>query len=134
MNEIVGLSKRERDRLVVSRQVKQGKLTRQAAAEQLALSARWISKLMKRLRSEGGKGLAHRLRAKPSNNGHGAALREQKLAQEHALAVNRETLRQWRSAEKRWKPKRQKLTKAHVRRPRRRHRGELVQWDASARQ
>jgi hypothetical protein len=119
-----------------------------AAAEQLGLSPRWVKKLMARLRGEGDKGLAHRLRAKPSNNGHGAALREQALAfireryndygptlasevlaKEHAIAVNRETLRQWMSAEKLWKPRRQKLKKVHVWRPRRRHRGELLQWD-----
>lgn len=146
----MGLSKRERDRLVVLRQVKQGKLTQAAAAEQLGLSARWVRKLMKRLGSEGDKGLAHRLRNKPSNNGHGAALRQQALelireryrdygptlasemlAQEHAIEVNRETLRQWMSAEKVWKPRRQKLNKVHVWRRRRRRPGELVQWDTS---
>ena len=146
----MGLSKSERDRLVVLRQVRQGKLTQAGAAEQLGLSARWVRKLMGRLRSEGDKGLAHRLRARPSNRGHGAALREQALAlireqygdygptlasevlaQEHALVVNRETLLQWMSAEKLWKPRRQKLNKVHVWRPRRRHRGELVQWDTS---
>jgi hypothetical protein len=150
VQEIVGLSKGEGDRLVVLRQVRQGKLTQGAAAEQLGLSRRWVRKLMGRLRSEGDKGLAHRLRAKPSNNGQGAALREQALAligerysdygptlasevlaQEHAIVVNRETLRQWMSAEKLWKPRRQKLKKVHVWRPRRRHRGELVQWDTS---
>jgi len=149
----VGLSKRERDRLVVLRQVKQGTLTQAAAAEQLGLSARWVRKLMRRLRAEGDKGLAHRLRSKPSNNGHGAAVREQSLelirerygdygptlagemlAEEHGIAVNRETLRQWMSAEKIWKPRRQKLKKVHVWRPRRRHRGELVQWDTSEHQ
>lgn len=146
----MGLSKRERDRLVVLRQVKQGKLTQAAAAEQLGLSARWIKKLMKRLRDEGDKGLAHRLRSKPSNNGHGAAVRQQTLdlirerygdygptlasevlADEHGITVNRETLRQWMSAEKIWRPRRQKLKKVHVWRPRRRRRGELVQWDTS---
>ena len=146
----MALSKSERDRLVVLRRVKQGALTQRAAAEQLGLSPRWVKKLMERLRSEGDQGLAHRLRAKPSNNGHGAAAREEALAlirerygdygptlasevlaQEHALAINRETLRQWMSAEKLWRPRRQKLNKVHVWRPRRGHRGELLQWDTS---
>lgn len=144
------LSKGERDRLVVLRQVKQGALRQRAAAEQLGLSRRWVKKLMGRLRAEGDQGLAHRLRARPSNNGHGAAVREQALAligerygdygptlasevlaQEHGLKVNRETLRQWMSAEKLWRPRRQKLNQVHVWRPRRRRRGELVQWDTS---
>ena len=146
----MALSKGERDRLVVLRRVKQGALTQRAAAEQLGLSPRWVKKLMARLRSEGDKGLAHRLRAKRSNNGHGAAAREEALAlirerygdygptlasevlaQEHALAINRETLRQWMSAKKLWRPRRQKLNKVHVWRPRRRHRGELLRWDTS---
>ena len=150
MKDIVGLSKRERDRQVVLRQVKEGKLTQAAGAEQLGLSGRWIKKLMARLRAEGDQGLAHRLRSKPSNNGHGAAARERALAligerysdygptlasevlaQEHGLAINRETLRQWMSAEKLWKARRQKLNKVHVWRARRRHRGELAQWDTS---
>ncbi len=61
----------------------------------------------------------------------GPTLASEVLAQEHALVVNRETLLQWMSAEKLWKPRRQKLNKVQVWRPRRRHRGELVPWDAS---
>ena len=108
VTDIVGLSKRERDRLVVLRQVKEGKLRQAAAAEQLGLSKRWVKKLMGRLRQEGDQGLAHRLRSKPSNNGRGAGVREQALelirerysdygptlasemlAQEHGMAVSR---------------------------------------------
>ena len=150
MNEIVGLSKQERDRLVVLRQVKAGKLTQAAAAGQLGLSGRWVKKLMKRLRSEGDKGLAHGLRGRASNRGHGAEVRKKALelirerygdygptlaaevlASEHELKVNRETVRQWMSAEKIWRPKREKLKQVHVWRERRQQRGELVQWDTS---
>jgi hypothetical protein len=53
----VGLSGEERDRLVVLRQVKAGKLTQRKAAEQLGLSPRWVKKLMKRLKKEGDGGL-----------------------------------------------------------------------------
>ena len=146
----MGLNERERDRLVVLRQVKEGKLTQASAAEQMGLSRRWVKKRMSRLRGEGDRGLAHRLRGRASNRGHGGELRakalalirerygdygptlaSEMLADEHGMAVNRETLRQWMSAEKLWKPKRQKLNKVHVWRPRRRRRGELVQWDSS---
>jgi DNA-binding Lrp family transcriptional regulator len=51
VEEIVGLSGRERDRLVLLRQVKEGKQTQRKAAEQLGLSSRWVKKLMKRLKS-----------------------------------------------------------------------------------
>jgi transposase len=150
VNEIVGLSKTERDRLVVLRQVKEGKLTQAAGAQQLKLSARWVRKLVKRLRAEGDRGLAHRLRGRPSNRAHddkqrrqalalireryddyGPTLASEMLASEHQIVVNRETLRQWMSGQGLWKPRRAKLKKVHVWRPRRRCRGELVQWDTS---
>ena len=123
MNEIVALSKRERDRLVVLRRVKQGQLKQKAAAEQLGLSPRWVKKLVKRMRQEGDRGLAHRLRGRPSNRAHqaeterrvlalvrehyrdyGPTLASEVLARDHDLTVNRETLRQWMSRERLWKP------------------------------
>jgi hypothetical protein len=150
VDEIVGMSARERDRLVVLRQVKQGLLRQTKAAEQLGLSSRWIKKLMKRLREEGDQGLVHRLRGKASNRGHGNKIRKRALrlirerladygptlaaevlASEHGLDVNRETLRQWMSQEQLWRPRRQKIKHVHVWRPRREQRGELVQWDTS---
>ena len=150
MNETVALSKRERDRLVVFRQVKEGKLKQKAAAQQLGLSQRWVKKLIKRVREEGDRGLAHRLRGRPSNRAHqaktqrrtlalvrehysdyGPTLASEVLARDHGLAVNRETLRQWMSREALWKPRRAKLKRVHVWRARRRQRGELVQWDTS---
>jgi biotin operon repressor/transposase-like protein len=150
VEEIVGLSGRERDRLVLLRQVKEGKLTQRKAAEQLGLSSRWVKKLMKRLRSEGDRGLAHRLRGRASNRGHGAEVRKRSvelvgeryadygptlasevLASEHAIEVSRETLRQWMGQAQIWKPRRQKIQQVHVWRQRREQRGELVQWDTS---
>ena len=146
----MALSKPERDRLVVLRQVKEGRVTQKAAAGQLGLSGRWVKKLVKRLREQGDQGLAHRLRGKPSNRGHGRKLRQRALglvrerygdygptlasevlAQEHGVVVNRETLRQWMSREKLWRPRRAKLKQVHVWRARRAHRGELLQWDTS---
>ena len=146
----MGLSGAERDRLVVLRQVKNGKLRQGKAAQQLGLSSRWIKKLMKRLRTEGDRGLAHRLRGRRSNRGHAAEVRRRALkligeryadygptlasevlASDHSMKVNRETLRQWMSQEQLWKPRRQKIKHVHVWRPRREQRGELVQWDTS---
>ena len=150
MEEIVGLSGKERDRLVVLRQVKNGKLAQGKAAAQLGLSSRWIKKLMKRLRTEGDRGLAHRLRGRRSNRGHAADVRKRALklieeryadygptlaaevlASDHSMKVNRETLRQWMSAEQLWKPRRHQIQHVHVWRARREQRGELVQWDTS---
>ena len=85
MNEIVALSKRERDRLVVLRQVKEGKLKQKAAAQQLGLSERWVKKLVKRVRQEGDRGLVHRLRGQPSNRAHPAETQRRtlELVREH---------------------------------------------------
>lgn len=146
----MGLSGKERDRLVVLRQVKAGKLTQRKAAEQLGLSPRWVKKLMKRLQKEGDGGLGHRLRGKPSNRGHGQPVRKramkliaeryadygptlagEMLAQYHGMTVSRETLRKWMSQEQLWKPRRAQIQEVHVWRPRREQRGELVQWDTS---
>ena len=140
-------SKRERDRLVVLRQVKEGKLKQKAAARQLGLSPRWVKKLVKRIRPEGDRGLAHRLRGRPSNRAHqaqtqqrvltlvrehygdyGPTLASEVLARDHGLAVNRETLRQWMSRAGLWKSRRAKLQRVHVWRARRPQRGELVPW------
>ena len=75
----MALSKAERDRLVVLRQVKEGKLKQATAAKQLKLSRRWVRKLLKRLRAEGDRGLAHRLRGRPSNRAHDDELRRRAL-------------------------------------------------------
>jgi biotin operon repressor len=150
VEEIVGLSGRERDRLVVLRQVKNGKLAQRKAAEQLGLSSRWIKKLMKRLRTEGDRGLAHRLRGRRSNRGQAAEVRKRALgfvseryadyrptlaaevwASEHAIEVNRETLRQRMSQAQIWIPRHPKMQQVHVWRERREQRGELVPWDTS---
>ena len=132
------------------RQVKEGTLTQRKAAEQLGLSSRWVKKLMKRLRGEGDSGLAHRLRGRASNRGHGAEVRKRALGlvseqygdygptlaskvltSDHAIEVSRETLRQWMSQAQIWKPRSQKIKQVHVWRERRQQRGELVQWDTS---
>jgi biotin operon repressor len=49
----VALSKQERDRLILLRQVKERRMTQKAAAGQLGLSARWVKKLVKRMREQG---------------------------------------------------------------------------------
>lgn len=150
MNDIVGLSGTERDRLAVLRQVKAGKLTQVKAAELLKISKRWVKKLVKRLRKEGDGGLAHRLRGKRSNRGFSEATREaavnlirehyadygptlasEMLVNEHGIPVSRETVRRWMTGSKLWQPRKERLERVHTWRPRRAQRGELVQWDTS---
>lgn len=144
------LTGKDRDRLKVLHQVKAGQLTQREAAEQLKLSTRWVKKLMGRLRSQGDGGILHGLRGKRSNRkindktrkravelvskhyrDYGPTQAAEMLGSEHKLEVSRESLRRWMTEAKLWKPKQAKLERAHVWRPRRSCRGELVQWDTS---
>lgn len=148
MEEIVGLSVKERARLVEFEQVKAGRLTVVAAAERLQMSGRQGKRIWKRYRAEGAKGLVHRSRGRPSNrrldpdskqqslelcrtrlSGFGPTLAAEKLL-EVGLRVSHETLRRWLVVEGLWKKK--KKRGPHRRwRPPKEHFGELVQMDGS---
>ena len=148
MEEIVGLSAKERARLVELEQVKAGRQTVVAAAERLSMSGRQGKRIWKRYRAEGAKGLVHRSRGRPSNRkldpdskrqslelcrtrleGFGPTLAAEKLA-EVGLRVSHETLRRWLIVEGLWKKKRKRGP--HRRwRPPKEHFGELVQMDGS---
>ena len=60
------LSTRDRDRLKVLHEVKQGHLTQREAAEQLKVSDRWVRQLLGRVRREGDRGVVPRLRGRVS--------------------------------------------------------------------
>ena len=143
------LSTKERDRLKVLHEVKRGHLTQGAAGEQLGVTARWIRKLLVRVKKEGDRGVAHRLRGRESNRRLPESLRSKALklvqakyrdfgptlaceylAKDHGVDVSKETLRQWLRAAGLRRVKRRK-EEVHVWRARRSCRGELVQWDTS---
>ena len=65
--ERINLSQRDRDRLRVLHELKQGHLQQREAARRLRLSARQIRRLQARLQREGDRGLLHRLRGRTSN-------------------------------------------------------------------
>jgi DNA-binding Lrp family transcriptional regulator len=50
---------KERDRLKVLHEVRRRHITQKQAAMELGLSARWVRKLLVRLRREGGKAVTH---------------------------------------------------------------------------
>ena len=68
MEERLTMTTRELDRLQVIHQVLQRKLSWPHAAGQLALSVRQIGRLCARVRTDGNRGLIHRLRGRPSNH------------------------------------------------------------------
>jgi len=144
------LSPRDRDRLKVLHEAERGHLTQRQAGAQLKLSARWVRKLVARLRKEGDGGILHRLRGRASKRripeavrrkavklvereyrDFGPTLATEYLAEQHGLGVSKETLRQWLIAAGVWKRKRRRVEEVHVWRARRACCGELVQWDSS---
>ncbi len=148
--ERIELSERERDRLKVLHEVEQGHLRQVEAAGRLRLTDRHVRRLLARLRSEGDRGLVHRLRGRPSNRKIPDAVQQRglrelrqaryagfgpTLAAEHlvrnGIAVSRETLRRWMSRAGLWRPRRQRVKSIHVWRPRRAAFGELVMMDSS---
>jgi len=149
------MSAKERDRLKVLHEVKKRHITQKQAAAELGLSVRWVRKLLLRLRAGGDAGLRHGLRGRRSNrktsetvkqravelyrekkqaklwHDYGPRLAVEELAEQHGIAISRETLRQWLIEAKLWRARRARVEQAHVWRARRARYGELVQWDAS---
>src|ERR1700688_4105416 len=144
------LSEKERDRLKVLHEVKQGHLKQRQGAEQLGMSERGFRKLLKRFRGVNDSAVVHGLRGRRSNRGvaeetetkaveavkreyrdFGPTLAAEYLDKDLQISLSRETLRQLMIREGIWKAKTQKISEVHVWRPRRSCQGELVQWDTS---
>ena len=132
------LSTKDRDRLKVLHEVRQGHLTQREAGEQLGFTDRWVRKLLGRVKKEGDRGVVHRLRGRASNRRLGEKVRRKALkvveaqyrdfgptlaceylVKDHQVKVSRETLRQWLIAAGLRRVKRRKVEEVHVWRPRR---------------
>lgn len=143
------MSSREVKRVQILQQVVDGQLRQVQAAALLGVSARQVRRLQRRVEAEGAQGLSHHGRGRPSNRrlpprlqqqalrlyrtryaDFGPTLATEKLAERDGVTVSVETLRTWLKAagipypQRRRRPHRQW-------RPRRAHRGELVQVDGS---
>ena len=147
--ELLVMNTKERDRLKVLHELKQGHFTQGAAAQQLGVTDRWVRKLLVRVKKEGEGGTVHRLRGRESNRrlpeslrarvvkrvkakygDFGPTLACEYLARNEAVEVSKETLRQLLIAAGRRRRKRRQVDEVHVWR-RRSCRGERVQWDTS---
>ena len=144
----IALSRKERDRLRVIHELERGWIRAAEAAEIMGITSRHLRRIRERWRSEGDKGLAHRLRGRPSNRrtpeasrrkaveiigkrypDFGPTFASEKLAG-GGIEVSRETVRKWMIAEGLWKP-RKRRERHRERRERRKRFGELVQMDGS---
>lgn len=148
------MSQRDRDRLVVIRQVVEGRMSVGRGAELMELSRRQVYRIVARFEAEGDRAVVHRARGRPPNNAKGLELRAKALEKakadvfrgfgptllyEHLVRepelvgldqVHPTTCRLWLMQGGIWKPRRrgQRHRKA---RPRRLAVGELVQMDGS---
>jgi transposase-like protein len=149
------MTAKERDRLKVLHEVKKRHITQKQGAAELGFSVRWVRKLLVRWRARGDSALGHGLRGRPSNrktpeavkrrvvelyrerkqaklwHDYGPTLAAEELAEQHGIAISRETLRRWLLEAKLWRRRRARVEQAHVWRARRARYGELVQWDTS---
>ena len=144
------LTQKERDRLKVLHEVRQGHLTQRAAAGQLGISEGWVREMVRRVRKRGDRAVVHGLRGKPSARrlkskvkdravavchkeyaDFGPTLAAEYLAEHHHISVSKETLRKWLIEAGVWKAKPRRMKAVHTWRPRRSCRGELVPWDSS---
>ena len=147
--EALAMSKKERRRLELFSRVREGELTLVKASELLGLSYRQAKRVYGRYRSEGDRGVVHRLRGRVSNRGvdpgkkarvlelyrekygdFGPTLACEYLAKEDGLNVGVETLRQWLIGEGLWSSRRRRPVHRKWR-ERKGHFGEMVQLDGS---
>lgn len=148
------MSQRDRDRLVVIRQVAGGQLTVGRGAELMELSRRQVHRIVRRYEAEGDGAVVHRARGKPPNNAKGPQLRAKVLEKaradvfqdfgptllyEHLVRdpelagleeVHPTTCRLWFIQGGIWKPRRRGRRHRKAR-PRRQAVGELIQMDGS---
>jgi transposase len=144
------MSQKERDHLIVIKEVIKRRLSAREASKLLELSRRHVFRLLKRYREEGDVGLIHRLRGSTSNRGYpkrlkgrvlelywrpeyrdyGPTLFAEVLLKDHKILVDHETVRRWLMANGGTNVQRRKRPH-RSRRPRRSAIGELVQFDGS---
>ena len=139
----------ELKRLHVIQKVLERVIKQVAAAEILSLSGRQIRRIVKRIRREGGSGILHKSRGRPSNRriphkiknrviklyqtqykDFGPTLASEKLLERDRIEISDETLRRWLIETGDWKKTRKH--RGHRQwRERKHHEGEMVQMDGS---
>ncbi len=147
--DIIMLRQEELKRLHVIQKILEGVLKQVEGAEKLSLSDRQIRRLIKKVRIEGDKGIAHKSRGKPSNRklpgkikdrviefyreklkGFGPTLAAEKLSEMEGIQISDETLRLWLIETGDWEKARK--VRAHRQwRERKHYLGEMIQIDGS---
>src|SRR4030067_48665 len=147
--DIIMVRQGELKRLHVIQKVLEGIVKQVEAAEILLLSGRQIRRIVKRIRSEGSRGVIHKSRGRPSNRripyktkerviklyraqykDFGPTLASEKLLERDRIQISDETLRGWLIEAGDWQRIRKKR-KHRQWRERKHHYGEMVQMDGS---
>jgi len=147
--ERLEMSLKERQRMLIMHQVESGELSLIEASERMGICYRQSKRIWLRWKLGNAGGLIHRLRGQFSNRAlppefkkgvldlyrenfkdFGPTLASEKLEELFDVSVNRETLRRWLHQDKQIVP-RCRLRAHRSRRARRKHFGELVQFDGS---
>lgn len=147
--ETIAMSGKERDRLVIMRQVESGELLLKEAAWQMQVSLRQAVRIKQRFLKDGAEGLVHQARGMPSHRKKSAEFRREvldvyrdryrdfgptlaaeKMREHEKIEVKKETLRRWLIAEGLWVCG----AKERIHRSKRKRRemfGEMLQIDGS---
>ena len=150
MTRILGMSEKEIERIKIMVMVEEKRITQKEAAQQMGISERQTRRVLRKYRKEGEEGLISKRRGKASNNqmkrdkkreilgllqtkyeGFGPTLASEKLWENEAIAVSKETIRKILIEEGCHKPKIKKKEKEHPLRKRKGSVGEMVQIDGS---
>ncbi|MGO9611824.1 MAG: ISNCY family transposase [Dissulfurispiraceae bacterium] len=147
--DIIMMRQRDLKRLHIIHKVMEGELTQRKAAELASLSEQQVRRILRRIQSEGDKGIGHRARGRESNRkkperlkerilrlyrqkdeGFGPTLEVEKLARDERIELSDETLRLWLIEAGVWQKRRTKRQHRQWRK-RKAYCGELVQMDGS---
>ncbi len=77
--ERIEMSQEERDRLHWLKLTRDKKITQKVAAERMGVSARWVRKLLRKLKRNGDRAVVHGLRKRPSNRKIAEAVRQRAI-------------------------------------------------------
>ena len=147
--DMVMVRQGELKRLHVIQKVLERVIKQVEAAEILLLSGRQIRRIVKRIRTEGDRGIVHQSRGRPSNRrtpdkvknkvirlyraqykDFGPTLASEKLLERDRIEISDETLRKWLLEAGDWKKTRKARGHRHWR-ERKSHTGEMLQMDGS---
>jgi transposase len=147
--DVIQMSRKELQRIHLIKKVLEGVITQKEASQLLSVSDRQIRRIVRRVRSEGEKGVIHRSRGKQSNRrtdqvirdkiislyrrhykDFGPTLASEKLIERDHIRIHDETLRLMLMQSGDW-VKTRKKKQCRSFRERRGHIGEMVQMDGS---